>query len=83
MTVGLRRRHSAARRPLQESLLNEKRLVHFLERIRVLANGYGDRVQSHRTTVELLDDRLEHARIHVVEAEFIHIQHRQRLTRDR
>src|SRR5439155_11001594 len=37
--IRCRRRDSASRRSCQESLLHEKRLVHFLERARILADG--------------------------------------------
>src|SRR5439155_9062831 len=41
--VRLRRRHAAARRALKEALLDEERLVHFLERARILADRCADR----------------------------------------
>ena len=43
--VRLRRRHPAARRPLQESVLDQERLVHFFDRPRFLADGGGDRAE--------------------------------------
>src|SRR5213078_797250 len=38
--------------------------------------------ESDRTTVELLDDRLEDPRIHVVEAERVHVEQSERLVGD-
>src|SRR5436309_10895696 len=60
---------AAARRAREEALLHQERLVHFLERPRVLAHGGADRLQAHGTALELLDDRLQDARVHVVEPE--------------
>ena len=61
-------------RALQEAMLHEERLVHLLDRVRVLADRRADRVQSDRAAVELLDDRLENARVHVVEAERVDVE---------
>ena len=43
MSIRLRGRHAAARRALQKSVLNEERLVHFLDRSRIFADRRGDR----------------------------------------
>src|SRR5205823_2636814 len=40
----------------------------------VLAHGGGDGGESHRTPVELLDDRLEDTPVHVVETELVYVQ---------
>src|SRR2546426_10690395 len=48
---------AAARRAGEEALLHQERLVYFLERPRVLAHRGADRLQSHGTALELLDDR--------------------------
>src|SRR5512143_97136 len=69
--VRLRRRNATAWRALQESVLDEEGLVHFFDRVRVLADCRADRVESDRTALELLDDRLDDSRVHVVEAERI------------
>src|SRR5213078_2210074 len=50
---------SAARRAGEEALLHEERLVHLLERARVLAHGGGDGRETNRSALELLDDGLQ------------------------
>src|SRR4051794_36471423 len=59
---------------LEESVLDEERLVDFLERARILADSSGDSAHSDRSAVELLDDGLEDARVHVVEPELIDLE---------
>src|SRR5213593_5183504 len=49
---------AAARGAGEEALLHQERLVHLLERPRVLAHRGADRLQSHGAALELLDDRL-------------------------
>src|SRR3989475_9377736 len=48
---------AAARRAREKALLHEERLVHLLQRARVLAHGGGDGREAHRPALELLDDR--------------------------
>src|SRR5687768_15558149 len=82
VAIGLRRRDAPTRRALEKTVLNEKRLVYFLDRARVLPHRGTDRRDSHRAAVELLDDRLEDARIHVVEPELVDVEHDERVRRD-
>src|SRR5712691_546296 len=73
----------AAWRAGEEALLHEERLVHFLERARILAHGGGDGGEPDRSTLELLDDGLQDPAVHVVEPELVHVEPLQRLGGDR
>ena len=50
---------TSARGTLQKALLDQERLVHFLYRPRILADGRRDRTQPDRTAAELVDDRAQ------------------------
>src|SRR5215813_4895215 len=63
-------------------MLHEEGLVDLLDGVRIFADRRADRVQADRTTIELLDDRLENACIHVVEAEHVHVEQLERLVGD-
>src|SRR2546426_4468675 len=63
------RRAAAPRRAREETLLHQERLVHFLERARVLAYGGGDRLDADGAPPELLDDWAQDARGPVVPPE--------------
>ena len=82
MPVRLWRGHAPARRALQESVLHEKGLVDLLDRVGIFADGRTDRAHAHRPAVELLDDRAQDSRIHLIEPELVHVEHRERLARD-
>src|SRR5712671_3169083 len=58
----------------EEALLHQERLVHFLERARILAHGGGDGGEPDRSTLELLDDGLQDPAVHVVESELVHVE---------
>src|SRR5439155_1837047 len=73
MLVRARRGAPAARGAGEKALLHEERLVHLLERARVLAHGGGDGREAHRPTLELLDDGLQDPAVHVVEPELVHV----------
>src|SRR4029453_8910221 len=68
------RRATAARRALEETDLDEIRLVDLLERLTVLTHGRGKRREPHRTATELLQDRREDATIDLIEAVPIHLE---------
>src|SRR6185436_544294 len=74
VAIRLRGRDASAWCALQESVLDEERLVDLLEGARVLADGGGDGADTDRPAVELLDDGLENARVHVVEPELIDLE---------
>src|SRR2546428_1493780 len=58
---------AAARRAREEALLHQERLVHFLERPRVLAPGGAHRLQAPGTAPQLFAGRLQDAGVPVVE----------------
>ena len=67
------------RRAVEVALQNQVRLVHFLERVRLLADRHGQRRQTNRPAAEFDDDRLEDALVHFVEAIRVDLEHSQRL----
>src|SRR3989454_11986291 len=71
MLVRARRGAPAARRAGEEALLHEERLVHLLERARVLAHGGGGGGEGHPPPFELLDDGLQDPAGPVVESEVV------------
>src|SRR5436853_5281986 len=83
MSVRGSRGAPAAWRAREEALLHEERLVHFLERARILTHGGSDGGEPDRSTLELLDDGLQDPAVHVVEPELVHVQPFQRFTGDR
>src|SRR2546422_196614 len=83
MSVRGSRGAPAAWRAREEALLHEERLVHFLERARILTHGGGDGGEPDRSTLELLDDGLQDPAVHVVEPELVHVEPLQRLGGDR
>src|SRR5256885_13978108 len=82
MPVGERCGDATARRSLEEAVLNEERLVHLLDGRGILADRGANVVESDRSTLEFLDDRLEDSRIHVVEPELVHVDYPEELRRD-
>src|SRR5438874_13576096 len=66
MAICLRGRNTSTWRALEKSVLDEERLVDFLERAHILADCCGDAAHTDRSTLELLDDGLADARVHVV-----------------
>src|SRR6266699_5783386 len=83
VAVGRGRGAAAARRTREEALLHQEGLVHLLERARILADRRGDRLHADRPALEHLDDRLEDARVHVVETELVDVEPLERLDGDR
>src|SRR3954471_665999 len=82
VTIRLGGGDASARSALEESVLDEERLIHFLERARVLADGGGYCADADRSALELLDDGLEDSRVHVVEPELIDLEQLQRVGGD-
>src|SRR5688500_3023482 len=80
--VCLSGRYASARRPLQKSILHQERLVDFLEGSDVLANGCSNRAHADGPALELFDDGLEDARVHIVEAKLIYFEELERVSRD-
>src|SRR6187551_241184 len=81
--VGERGGAAAPLGSLEKSLLDEVRLVYVLQRPRILPHRDGHGAESHRPAAELLDDGGEDARVHVVEAELVHIEAGERRAGDR
>ena len=61
-------------RALDEALLDEERLVDFLYRARVLAQGGGDGGQAHGTALELVDDGGQQFVVYLVQAVAVDVQ---------
>src|SRR5690349_13674786 len=78
VAVRLGRRGAAPRGALEEAVLHEEGLVHLLDRELVLADCRGDGLHAHGAAIELLDDGLEDAGVHVVESELVDIEHGER-----
>ena len=74
---------AAARRSLDEAELQEIRLVHVLDRVRLLAQGGGERVEPDGTAVVLLDDRPQELAVEPLEPRLVDLEQLERLTRDR
>ena len=68
---------------LQESVLHEERLVHLLDRIRILAHGGRDGPDADRAALELLDDGAQDPCVHVIEPELVDVEHLQGALGDR
>ena len=76
------RHDSPAGSALQESELEQIRLVDVLDRVRLLAKGDGQRGQAHRAAVEALDDRLQKLAIGALESVAVDLEQLESLGRD-
>src|SRR5688572_26534624 len=81
MLVSAPRGDPPARRALQETLLDEERLVEVLDRAALLADRRGDRLDAGRSAAVLLDDRAEDLAVDLVEAVLVHLQQTERAPR--
>src|ERR1700680_2565150 len=77
--VGAPGGHAAARRALQEALLDEVGLVKVLERAGILPHPRGQALQPGRAAVVVGDQRAEELAVHVLEAVLVHLEILQRL----
>ena len=68
---------------LQESNLEQKRFVDVFNRVDFLTQDSGDRVDTHRSPVEFVDNRPQKPPICFVKAMLIDVQQPQRVTRNR
>lgn len=66
--VAFRRKHAALGRPLEVALLDEKRFVHFLERLRLLAHRDGNRAHAHGAAPIVLGHDAQHALVHFIKS---------------
>ncbi len=81
MVVGAAGGDAAPARALDESGLEEVRLVYVLHRVARLAQRDRDRPDPHRAAVELVDDQAEVVAVGAVEAEVVDALHLQRPVR--
>ena len=78
MVVGEARGNATAWCALDETLHNQERLINFLDRARVFADGGGDGRKTDRTAAKLVDNRHENLVVNFVEAELVDVQGFQR-----
>src|SRR6185312_14995336 len=69
---------AAPRRPLQEASLEEVRLQHVLDRVRLLADRGGQRRQSHGAARERRADRLQQLAVVAVQTFVVDLQQLER-----
>ena len=79
MAEGLRRQQPAARRALDEALLDQERLDDLLDRVARLGERRGDGLDADRTAAEAFGDELEIAAVERVEAERVDLEPAERL----
>jgi hypothetical protein len=79
---GAARRHPTARRAHDETLLDQERLDHVLDRAALLAERRREALDADRAAVELLDDRQQQLAVHDVETERVDVEHVERRLRD-
>ena len=81
--VGPPGRHPAARRAVEEAELQQVRLDHIHDRVRLLAQRGRDRLQPHRPAAKVADDAAQHRPVQRVQPQVVDVQQRQRLLRGR
>ena len=67
--------------PREKAHLHEVRLIDILQSHRLLPHCGGQRFQPHRSAGIVGNDAAEHAAVHCVQAQLVHLQRRQRLVR--
>lgn len=82
MPEGVRRQQAPARRPLDETLLQQERLDDLLDRVARLRERGGDGLDPDRPTAEIDRDGRQIAPIHLVEADGVDIEQAERLVGD-
>src|ERR1039458_5547541 len=73
--IGQARGYAAAGRSVEESDLDEERLVDFFEGVLLLGQGSGQRAQPYWSAVLLLDNGEQEAAVDFVEAVGVHFEH--------
>ena len=73
--------HAAPGRALQEAALQQVGLVDVLDGVRLLAYGVGQRGQTHRAAIVLLEDDGEDLPVHPVQTFLVHLEQPQGLAR--
>src|SRR4051812_20450968 len=74
---GRGQRDAAARRAHEQTLLDEERLVHVLDRLGLLAHADGQRREADRTATELLAQGAEDGAVDLVQPALVHAEQRQ------
>src|SRR6266567_633807 len=80
--IGQRGRDPATVRALQETLLDQERLEHVLDRIAFLADRRREVVDADRSARELVEHAAQELAVHHVESQRVHVEHGQRSVRD-
>src|SRR4051794_2362627 len=73
---------SPSRGALDEAELQEKGLVHVLDRVRFLAERHRERRQAHRAAAELADDRAKQLAVGALESRAVDLEQLEGLSRD-
>ena len=76
------RRHAAPRRPVQEPLADQERLVGLLDGLGLLADGVRERREADGVAVEAHGEHLEDRPVDLVEAELVDAEEREPLLGD-
>src|SRR5947209_11160406 len=74
MLIGGTHGDTASRRACDKAELEQIGFVYVLNRLRIFARAGGQRVKSHGTTVEFLDDREQHIAVRLVQSDLVDLQ---------
>ncbi len=74
MYVGFFRDLTPPRGALDKAFLDQERLIDFLEGAGLLANGSGNSGDAHRAALEVFDDHLQDAVVHLIQPIFVHVK---------
>jgi hypothetical protein len=80
--VSLRSQHAALWRALKVTFLDEKRFVHFLERLRLLAHRDRDGAHADGAAAVIFRHDAEHALVHLIQARGINLEELERRSRN-
>ncbi len=78
MSIGAPGGDPTSGRSIDETELEEKRLVDVHDRVRFFTDRGGDRVKTNWPSVELFDNRAQHLTVDVVEAKLVNFEHAKR-----
>lgn len=80
--IPLRRQHAALWRALKVSFLDEERLVHFLQRLRLLAHRHRNGAHANGAAPVVVGHDAEHALVHFIKASGVNLEELERRSRD-